>query len=340
MKILCVAWAKGSRRIESIASLVSGELWSYVMLPRVKLLAPFRYLIQGFITLMKLFKEKPEVVIVQNPPIFAPLVSLFYTKLFKKRLVIDHHCIWSEKTIKYPLIHDLIKFLERITIRRAEVNTSPNDFWTEKLINFGAKKALTLYDFVDKEWFKDADLSIREHFPKNCMLILAPCGGHPLERPDVLIEAVKDLENVIVVITGRKKYLRKYMDLVAKLNVKNVYFTDFLPEDKYKGLLLTCDFIANISDEPYTIPHFIAEGLAAGKPIISSNNPAIANVFKKGVIKVNSNNPLEVKEKLELIIPKKEEYIQQAYFEYNELKRKSKEQEKTLLNFISKPIGE
>lgn len=336
MKILCIAWAKGSRRMEEIASFLNGKIWSFAILPRVKILAPIRYLLQSLLTIIKLIKERPKVLIVQNPPIFAPLTCLIYAKLANKIIVTDHHCIWSEKTIRYPLIRGFIKFLEKFVIKNSDINLSPNDFWTDMLIQFNAKQALTLYDFVDKKWFENAELSIRMNFPRECEILVAPCGGHPLERPDVLIEAIKDMDNVILVITGKKNYLQKYINLASKLNLEKVYFTDFLPEEKYKGLLLTCSFVANISDELYTIPHFISEALAAGKPIISTNNPAITNVFKKGVITVNVNNPGEVREKLKLMMERKEEYNKEAYLEYGELKEKSEKQKVELLNLINK----
>ncbi|MBS7658085.1 glycosyltransferase [Candidatus Bathyarchaeota archaeon] len=336
MKILCIVWAKGSRRMGELASFLNGKLWSFTILPRVKILAPIRYLLQGLATIIKLIKEKPKVLVVQNPPIFAPLICLIYAKLTNRIIIVDHHCVWSEKTIKYPLIRKFIRLLEKFVVKNSHMNLSPNDFWTDMLIQFNAKQTLTLYDFVDKKWFKNADFSIRLSFPNEYEILVAPCGGHPLERPDILIEAVKNFKNLILVITGEKKYLQKHINLTTELNVNNVYFTGFLPEEKYKGLLLTCSFIANISDEPYTIPHFIAEALAAGKPVISTNNPAITNVFKKGVITVSENNPIEVKKKLKLMIERKEDYYKEANLEYNELKKKSEKQRVNLFNFINK----
>jgi glycosyltransferase involved in cell wall biosynthesis len=63
------------------------------------------------------------------------------------------------------------------------------------------------------------------------------------------------------------------------LGSENVIFTGFLSDPQYRGLIATCDFVANISSEPYGIPHTITKGSAAGRPVIISGNPSVRKLL-------------------------------------------------------------
>src|SRR5438552_17568535 len=53
--------------------------------------APLKYPLQAAATLRLLWHERPAVVLVQNPPVVAPLVAYLYARATGAGLVIDSH---------------------------------------------------------------------------------------------------------------------------------------------------------------------------------------------------------------------------------------------------------
>jgi glycosyltransferase involved in cell wall biosynthesis len=282
-------------------------------------------------------RSRPDIVIVQNPPIFAALTCLLYSILYKVRVVIDHHFIWSMSGfIRNPIVKSFIKAVEDFCIRRAYLNVTYSDDWEHELARIGAERTLTIYDFVDKSWMEGADLSVRERFPKDKRIIVMPCGtGNPLERPDLLIEASKGEDNLIVVVTGNPKHLKEHIRKARELNALNIVFPGFLPDDQYRGLIATCDFVVNVSDEPYGIPHTITEGLAAGRPVILSENPSIKKLLGKDYPLLIPRNDVEnIKRILSTAMGREPEFTKLMDSIYRELKERREKQVERLLKLL------
>lgn len=339
LKILCLTWTpKGSRRMHDIGSLLKAEIWNYSIFHKMRLLSSFKYPIQAVKTFIKLAKTKPNIVVVQDPPIFAALTCLIYGKLSRTKIVIDHHSIWSmAEVIKNPIAKSLVDSVEKLCIKKADLNITYADPWEYELTRMGAEKALTIYDFVDETWTKGADFSVREEFPKDKKIIVISGGGHPLERHDLLIEACNDL-NAIVVITGEKKFLQKYIARAQELKTKNVIFAGFLPDKQYRGLIATCDFVANISEQPYGIPHVVIEALASKRPIIINKNSAVEKLLGKDCPFIIPDNDVDtVRSSFLSAFENQREYEKLAAKLYQRLKKRTEEQLENLFKFIWQP---
>ena len=338
LRMLCLTWTpKGSRRIHDIRELLGAEVWNYSIFYKEKILSPIKYTVQALMTFMKLVKSKPDIVIVQNPPIFAALTCLIYSQIYGVRVVIDHHLVWSMSGfIRNPVLKAFIRVVEEFCVKRAYLNMTYSDDWENELTRMGASKTLTIYDFVDKDWMEDADLSVRGRFPKDKKLIVMPCGtGHPLERPDILIEASKERDDLIVVVTGNPKHLRNHIRKARKMGASNVVFPGFLPDEQYRGLIATCNFVVNVSDEPYGIPHTITEGLAVSKPVIVSGNPSVKKLLGENYpLIIPQNNVESVRKVLSKAVKEEHEFVKLASNLYEQLKERREKQVKTLLKLL------
>src|SRR6266700_6623405 len=75
MKSLIIVWDSRSRRAESLAAELDGQV-IFQREDRLKSLwlIALRYLLQGWRTWQLLEQEQPEIVIVQSPPTIAPLL--------------------------------------------------------------------------------------------------------------------------------------------------------------------------------------------------------------------------------------------------------------------------
>ena len=322
--------------MHDIRSVLEAEIWNYSIFYKVKILSLIKYPVQAIKTFIKLVKSKPKTIIVQNPPIFAALTCLIYSKLYRVKIIIDHHFIWSMSGfIKNLVVKSFVNSIEKFCVRKADLNTTYTEYWEHGLVTIGAGNVLTIYDFVDKTWVNDADRSVREKLPKDKKIIVMPCaGGHALERPDLLIEASKDI-NVIVIITGEKKYLQKHIMRAHELRAGNVMFTGFLSDRQYRGLIATCDFVANISDEPFGIPHVIGEALASGRSIIISNNPAIEKLLGDDYpLIVPSNDVNTIRNTILLASKRQKQYAKLTTKLYEKLKETREKQLKRLFEHV------
>ena len=331
-----IAWAPNSRRLSELSSLLGGSVWKTSILFRVKASAPIKYALQAFKTLVHLRSTMPKLIVVQNPPVFAPLACMLYARLKGGTLLIDHHCVWNVKNVRTPVLRRIIRALESYCCRSAHLNIVPNNCWAAEIRRMNREaNVLTLVDFVDEGWLKGADITVRERmFPKHRWLMVAPCGGNPLERPDIAVRAAAGFQDLALAVTGWRKYLKKHVREAERLKLQNVYFTDHLPEKAYRGLMATCDAVINITDEPFTVPHFICEALAAGKPVVSTPNPAVKSILAENAVYVKRNDVESLKEALQRLLENYGHYASRARKAYERLKRMRREQEKALKKFL------
>ncbi len=276
-KSLC--WVPFGFRGDELAEVVGAERVSITVLYGPRYFAPVRYLALFFRTLFILAQKRPRVVYAQNPPIFCPLTCLLYCRLTGARLVVDHHSIWSVKTLagRSPLARG-IAFLEQVVSRAADANTAPHSFWGRMLVKMGARRVLVYHDYVPKNEMR-RDEALRREMAAGPLLAISSHGGHPLERLEVEAAAVgREREaGVSLVVSGPTEKLERRF---AALNLPpNVKYAGFLKREVYESLKASADFAINITDEPYTLSHVLFEFVASSLPVISSKEEAVEELF-------------------------------------------------------------
>ena len=322
--------------MHDIQLILDADGWNCSFFYKVRPASLIKYPIQAIKTLIKLVKTRHHVIIVQNPPIFAALTCLIYRRIYQVRIVVVHHSIWSRGgAIKNPIVTSFLIPIEKICVGNADLNTTYADDWEHELSRMGAGNALTIYDFVDENWSEKADFSVMKKFSKGKKIVVMPCGGHVLERPDLLIEACKDL-NATIVITGERKYLQRHIAKANEIGAENVVFTGFLPDTQYRALIASCDFAANITEQPYGIPHMLTEALASKRPIIIDKNPAVEKLLGKNCPFIIPDNEVSsIRRTFLSAFENQKEYEKLATKLYNNLKKRREEQLERLFNFIS-----
>ena len=85
-------WARNIGHAEDIARVLGAELGVFTTEgPRARWFAPARWLMASVRMTVWLPRRRPAIVIVSNPPIFAPVVAYLYCRLFRATLVLDSH---------------------------------------------------------------------------------------------------------------------------------------------------------------------------------------------------------------------------------------------------------
>jgi len=288
MRVLTLVWGPFGFRADELAEVVGAERASITVLYGPRYFAPVRYLALFFRTMFLLAGKRPDVVYAQNPPVFCPLTCLLYCRLTGARLVLDHHSIWSVKTLggRSPLSRG-IAFLERIVSRAADANTAPHGLWARMLVKMGARHVLVYHDFVRQNG-RMADGALKREMAEGPILAIASHGGHPLERLEVEAAAVgrQKAAGVSLVVSGpREKLDRRFQSLRLPPNVR---YVGFLKRETYESLKATADFALNITDEPYTLSHVLFEFAASSLPVVSSKQPVVEELFGDSLLYADS----------------------------------------------------
>lgn len=287
-KTLILLWAPFGFRADELADVVGAERASITLLYGPRYFAPVRYLALFFRTLFLLAQKRPDVVYAQNPPVFCPLTCLLYCRVAGARLVIDHHSIWSVKTLggRSPLSR-AIGFLERAVSRAAEANTAPHSMWARMLEKMGARDVLVYHDYVPKNT-RRRDEALRRRMGDGETLAISSHGGHPLERLEVEAAAVgRDRDEGVSLVTSgpREKLERRFAAMSLPPNVR---YAGFLEREVYESLKASADFAINITDEPHTLSHVLFEFAASSLPVISSKEPVVEELFGDSILYADS----------------------------------------------------
>jgi len=259
--------------------------------------APFRYILLALKTFRVLRKERPSGVFAQNPPIFCPLAIIASRWTLGFKLIVDHHAVWSIKSIREPFLSQTIAGLEKFVVKRAEANITPNENWTRQFREMGARNAFTYHDFLQrKEGRTELASSIQDRLPPHRFLIIAAHGGHPKELLEEEVAAVQGLDDYLLVITGRRE---KIGHRLAKLNLSgNVVYAGYLDQADYESLKLTADAALSLSDEPNTVPHAIHEFLSYGIPTIVLKDDLLRSIFNGAIVEVDNSLPESIRNSL------------------------------------------
>src|SRR5487761_1726157 len=207
-RVLCLVWAPYSARMTEISAEIGGKKEIFTFFYGHMYLAPFRYALLFLKTTLLLARERPDVIYAQNPSIFCPLSCLPYCKIMRKKLVIDHHAVWSMKTISSGILGRAIRKLEIFVVLRTYANTTPHPLWARELEKMGARNVLTVFDYATTS-LVERDERLRSKYSKGMKFIaLAPHGGHPLERIEIETQAARSVDQLMLLLSGPPSKLR------------------------------------------------------------------------------------------------------------------------------------
>ena len=299
-RLVLVAWAPSSPRFDDLAPQLNGRVILLNILFGKKWAAPIRYLILALKTFSLLSKERPNNVLAQNPPIFCPLVLVVASRIIRFKLIVDHHAVWSIKSIRQPLLSQLIATFERFVVRNASANTSANENWTRMLRTKGARDVFTYHDFVPRQKTSRTErrISVQRTLPVHSFLVIAAHGGHPEELLEEEVSSVQRLEGYVLAITGRPEKMRQRL---ARLTPsRNVIYAGYLNQADYDALKGEADAALSLSKEPNTVPHAIHEFLSIRVPTITLKDELLRSIFDGAIVEAVDARPDSIRDLLRM----------------------------------------
>ena len=272
MKSTFIAWVHYHRRTELLAEHLGATLHFVQYGESGKLVqAPFRYVIQAIQTWRILRRERPTIVLVQNPPIFCALIAFLYARGHGARYVIDSHTgAFVSRRWRWSLR------LHRLLSNRA-VTTIVHNKSQEKIVErWGCPYFVLAYT--------PGDYSFGERFPLDGQFNVAVISSLRGDEPtDVVFEAARHLPDVVFFFTGNPDCLPQQ---VLAQKPENCCMLGYLPYSRYVGLLHAADVVLTLTTRDHTLLMGGFETVAIGKPLITSDWPVLKDYFSLGTVHV------------------------------------------------------
>jgi glycosyltransferase involved in cell wall biosynthesis len=269
-KITFIVWARYDRRSELLAQHFRGTT-HYVYYSRAGQLSltPVRYLVQACQTWSLLRRERPDVIFVQNPPIFAVLVASLYAQCYGARYVIDSHTgAFLGPKWRWSI------GLHRILSRGALTTIVHNESQQRLIQRWGCPYFLLA--FTPGDYPAGAPYSLSEKF--NVAVICSFDADEPL---DILFEAAGQLNEVFFYLTGDSQQIGRRL-LMKK--PENICLTGYLSYENYIGLLRGVSAIMDLVNNEHTLLMGAFEAVSLGVPLIVSDWPLLRNYFSLGTV--------------------------------------------------------
>lgn len=270
MKRTFIVWARYHRRAELLAGHLGATLhFIYWDWSRSLLAAPSRYLVQARQTWNILQREGPEVIFVQNPPIFNVLVASLYARRNGARYVIDSH---TGAFLSWKWRWSL--GLHRMLSRQALTTLVHNKCQEEILKQWGCHYLVV--------GFTPGNYPAGIPFPGNGQFMVAVvCGSIDDEPVDVVFEAASCLPEVSFYVTGDPRRVTPRMMAQKPDNCK---LTGYLPYERYVGLLQGADAILVLTSQNQTLLMGAFEAVSLGTPLMVSDWPILRDYFSRGTV--------------------------------------------------------
>lgn len=275
-KRVFITWTEQDTRSYSLAHhLGAKNYFVHYLNNNIKLSAPLRYIINIFVTLKLLSKENPDVIFVVNPPVFAVLVVWFYCIFHDCTYIVDTHSA-AFTARRWAMFLWLYRFLSK----RALINILHNEALEQKVANWGVPTANigeVMYQMKISETY-----TFRKDF--NVVFISLYSKDEPLKE---VIECARKMPSVDFFITGS---IHRAPHNMINESPDNVFFTDFLPNEKYIALLKGSDIVLCLTKNNNTMQNGAYEALILRRPIITSNWPVLRKLYYKGAICINNSS--------------------------------------------------
>lgn len=182
--------------------------------------------------------------------------------------------------------------IKRNYIGSAKYYLSPCDDASKYLCYYGASPSkiytypysnIHLSDIQVKPLTNKERNYIRDEYflPRETLYI---CPGQFIRRKNnlTLIKLFKNKQEKLLLV-GNGPLKNKYLRYIKKKNIKNVFVWDFLPQDKLREIMKSCDGLISLSKHDI-YGHTILEAMACGIPVFASKNIVSAQeIIKNGL---------------------------------------------------------
>ena len=227
----------------------------------------------------------------------------------------------SKNIVVYKFKQFVYRIVILIAIKKSEAIISPSKFVKEDLIKFSSSKIdkfFVTYYSADK--IKDQSEPIKNLLNQDFIMYV----GRPTPHKNIegLIKAFSLLKDnnpkLKLVLAGKKdSNYSRIENLVSRLGLKDIYFTDFVSDGQLRWLYeKTRAYVFPSFSEGFGLPSL--EAMAHGAPVVSSSATCLPEINGQGAIYFDPEDVKEMAEKINSVINNeglRQELIHKGYIQ-------------------------
>jgi glycosyltransferase involved in cell wall biosynthesis len=270
--LLYLSWGAVAGRADEITAELKGE--AVDLFPRLEYHrppAPVRYLLAGCWTIALLAHRRPQSLIVTNPPVFPGVLALAYGRLSGAAVVLDDHpgsfgAMGDQNAARLLPIH-------RRMVRAARLCLVTSEHWVQQVEAWGGR-ALVFHE-APGTW------NFRPKTGERSLTQLLYASTYARDEPiKEVFEAARLLPDLRILITGDPTHLPPSLRNQVPPNVQLI---GLLPFRAYQRVVYTSDAVMALTTEPTSAMRAAFEAVWAGRPLVVSNWPLLAELFPEAV---------------------------------------------------------
>lgn len=264
-KIIFIAWLDHHERSVLLSKHNGADVYFIKWGKRTWYMASLRYIVQTIATWHVLQSEKPDIVLIQIPPVFSIPIVYLHKLLYGTQYVLDTH---SGSFLSH--IGKVTQGLHRFFSQRALVTLVHNTDIEYRVKQWNAP-SLRL-DYTPNDYPEGKPYSFEDG-----LRIVFICTFAVDEPIDAVLAAVRLQPTAHIYITG--DYYRANHHLDSKPD--NVTFTGYTPYEEFIGLLRGSNIIMDLTLWDNTVLMSAYEAISH-KPLITSNSRICVNTSPSG----------------------------------------------------------
>ena len=274
MKSSFISWLPHCRRSDSLAAALGGKshLIQYFGFKR-PWQAIVKYPLQTLDTLIRLAKDKSDLLLVATPPVVAAIPVYICARIRNIPFVVDVHTgVFDDPRWTWLLP------LSRWLSRAATATIVTNGHLAQIVNSWGAQ---TVIIGSVPMTFPAGQAQISAHSIK-IVFINTFSRDEPVEE---VLNAAKNVPDICFNITGD---IKRASSSLRESAPSNVHFTGWLPDPEYGNLLRAATLVMVLTTRDHTMQRGAYEAMALEKPLITSDWPLLRETFNRGTIHVDN----------------------------------------------------
>ncbi|NND73435.1 MAG: glycosyltransferase family 4 protein [Ilumatobacter sp.] len=230
--------------------------------------------------------KKPDVLVIESPPLFVAWPALVYCRVRRVRSVLNVADLWPDAAVAVGALREgrvlrLMRRLELWAYRRADVISTVTDKVADRLVDKGVEpgRIVMLPNAVDTDLFRPgrANVDLADYGVDGRPFIVYAGTMGLVHGVEPLVEAMhavagrSDMPDLLMVGGGSER--KKLERLADSLDLRNVHFRDPVPTETLAEILRAATAgvvtVAPIALNEAARPAKLFPLMAAGLPVLS-----------------------------------------------------------------------